>query len=112
MCLSCSALHAFVRFLKAAVRKSVKICLILDNTPQHYARMMCQLVEMIEGLTPKLLLVATPEISTIEIYWNSLGRKMSDASYVNPNMLHKAITGYAGHTKPRPNAEKILHRAI
>ena len=110
--MSCSALHAFVRFLKTAVRKSGKICPILDNTPQHHARMMRQLVEMIEGLTPKFLPTATPEINAIEIYWNNLKHKMPDVSYVNLNMLRKAIAGYARHTKPCPNIEKILHRAI
>ena len=61
-------MHAFAKFLKTAVRKFVRICLILDNTPQHHVRMARQLVERIKGLTLKFLPAATPEISTIEPY--------------------------------------------
>ena len=31
-------MHAFARFLKAAVRRFGKICLMPDNAPQHHAR--------------------------------------------------------------------------
>ena len=61
-------MHAFAKFLKAAVRKFGKICLIVDNAPQHHAKMILRLVDEIDGLTLKFLPAATPEISAIEIY--------------------------------------------
>ena len=61
-------MHAFARFLKAAVRKFGRICLIFDNALQHHARMIRRLVEMIDGLTLKFLPAATPEISAVGSY--------------------------------------------
>ena len=61
-------MHAFARFLRTAVRKFGKICIILDKAPQHRAKMIRRLVEMTDGLTLKFLPAATPEISAIEPY--------------------------------------------
>ena len=47
--------HTFAKFLKVAVRKFEKICLIVDNAPQHYAKMILRLVDEIDGLTLKFL---------------------------------------------------------
>ena len=60
--------HSFARFLKVTVRKFGKICLIVDNAPQHHAKTILKLAGEIDGLTLKFLPAATPEISAIEIY--------------------------------------------
>ena len=60
--------HAFARFLKVTVRKFGKICLIVDDGPQHHAKMILRLVDEIDGLTLKFPPTATPEISAVEIY--------------------------------------------
>ena len=105
-------MHAFAKFLKAAVRKFEKICIILDKAPQHRAKMILRLVEMIDGLTLKFLPVATPEISAIEPYWKKLKRKVLDVPHTSLAILHRAIARYTRHTKPNLDVEKILYRAI
>ena len=104
--------HAFAKFLKAAVRKFGKICLIVDNAPQHHAKMILRLVDEIDGLTLKFLPTATPESSAIEIYRRDLKRKVLNVSHINLSMLRKAITRYIRHTKPNLDVEKILYRSI
>ena len=52
-------MHAFAKFIRAAVRKFGKICLILDKAPQHRAKMILRLVDEIDGLTLKFLPTAT-----------------------------------------------------
>ena len=84
-------MHASARFIKAAVRKFGRICLILDSPPQHYAKMIRRLVEMVEGLTLKFRPAATPEISVIEMCRMELKCKVPDVSQANLNMLRKAI---------------------
>ena len=104
--------HSFAKFLKAAVRKFKKICMIVDKAPQHRAKIINDLVDEIDGLTLKFLPTATPEISAIEIYWRKLKHRVLDVSYTNLDMLHKAITRYTRHTKPNLSVEKILYRII
>ncbi len=105
-------MHAFAKFLKAAVRKFEKICIILDKAPQHRAKMILRLVEMIDGLTLKFLPVATPEISAIEPYWKKLKRKVLDVPHTSLAILRRAIARYTRHAKPSLDVEKILYRAI
>ena len=105
-------MYAFARFLKAVVRKFGKICMILDNAPQHHARMIYQLVEMIEGLTLKFLPAATPEISAIELYWKELKRKMLDVPHTSLITLRKAIVRYTKYAKPNLDVETFLYRII
>ena len=105
-------IHAFAKFLKAAVCKFGKICVILDNAPQHHARMICQLVEMIDGLTLKLLPAATPEISAIEPYWKELKRKMLDVPHTSLITLRKAIVRYTKYAKPNLDVETFMYRII
>ena len=105
-------MHAFAKFIRAAVRKFGKICLILDKAPQHRAKMILRLADEIEGLTLKFLPTATPEISAIETYWKNLKRKVRDVPYINLGMLRKAIAKYTRYTKPNLDVEKILQRSI
>ena len=105
-------MHAFARFLKAAVCRFGKICLILDNAPQHHARMVRNLVEMIDDLMLKFLPAATPEISAIEPYWRELKRKVLDVPHTNLAMLRKAIARYTRHAKPNLDVETFLYRMI
>ena len=105
-------MHAFAKFIKAAVRKFGKICLILDNAPQHYARLIRQLVEMIDGLTLKFLPAATPEISAIEPYWREHKRKVLDVPHTSLAMLRKAIARYPRYAKPNLDVETFLYRMI
>ena len=55
--------HASAKFLKAAVRRFKKICMILDDAPQHKARMIRDLVDSTDGLTLKFLPATIPELS-------------------------------------------------
>ena len=105
-------MHAFARFLKAAVRRFGRICIILDRAPQHRAKMICHLVERMEGLTLKFLPAATPEISAIEPYWKGLKRKVLDVPYTSLTMLRKAITTYTRYAKPNLDVETFLYRII
>ena len=105
-------MHAFAKFIKAAVRKFGRICLILDNAPQHHARLIRQLVEMIDSLTLKFLPTATPEISAIEPYWKGLKRKVLDVPHTSLGMLRKAIARYTRYTKPNLDVETFLYRMI
>ena len=105
-------MHAFARFLRAAVRKFGKICLIVDNAPKCRAKMIRHLVDKTDGLTLKFLQVAVPEISACEIYWRDLRRRVPDVSYINLNMLRKAISRYTRYTKPNLDVEKILYRVV
>ena len=105
-------MHAFAKFIRAAVRKFGKICLILDKAPQHRAKMIRRLADEIDGLTLKFLPTATPEISAIETYWKNLKRKVLDVPYTNLGMLRKAIAKYTRYTKPNLDVEKILQRSI
>ena len=105
-------MHAFAKFVKAVVRKFGKICLILDNVPQYHARLIRQLVEMIDGLTLKFLPAATHEISAIEPYWKGLKRKVLDVPHTNLDMLRKAIARYTRYTKPNLDVETLLYRMI
>ena len=105
-------MHAFAKFIKGAVRKFGRICLILDNTLQHHARLIRQLVEMMNGLTLKFLPAAAHEISAIEPYWKGLKRKVLDVPHASLDMLRKAIARYARYTKPNLDAETFLYRTI
>ena len=105
-------MHAFARFLKVAVRKFGKICLILDNAPQHHARMIRRFVGMIDGLTLKFLPAAIPKISAIEPYRREPKRGVLDVPHTGPAVPRRAITRYAGHAKPNPDVETFLHRMI
>ena len=102
-------MHAFARFLKTAVYKFGKICMILDNAPQHYARAVCQIVERVEGLTLRFPPAATPEISAIEAYWKELKRKVLDVSHTSLDMLRKAIARYTRYAKPNLHVETFLY---
>lgn len=101
--------HAFAKFIKVAVRKFGKICLMRDNTPQHHAKMIHQLVEMTDGLTPKFLPAAIPEISAIEPYWKELKRKVLDVPHTRLAMLCRAIARYTRHTKLNLDVETFLY---
>ena len=105
-------MHAFAKFLRAAVRKFGKICMILDRAPQHRAKMIRRLVEMTDGLTLKFLPAATPEISAIEPYWKELKRKVLDVPHTSLAMLCKAIARYTRYTKPGLDVETFLYRTI
>ena len=105
-------MYAFAKFLKAAVRKFGKICIILDRAPQHRAKMIRRLVERIDGLTLKFLPAATPEISAIEPYWKSLKRKVLDVPHTSLAMLCKAIARYTRYTNPSLDVETFLYRTI
>ena len=105
-------MHAFAKFIKAAVRKFGKICMILDNAQQHHARMIRHLVETMEGLTLKFLPAATPEISVIEPYWRELKRKVLDVPHTSLAMLRKAIARYTRYAKPNFDVETFLYRII
>ena len=102
----------FARFPKAAVRKFGKICLIVDNAPQHHAKIILRLVDEIDGLTLKFLQAATPEISAIEIYWRDLKCKVLDVPHTNLGMLRKVVAEYTRYAKPNLDVEKILQRSI
>ena len=105
-------MHVFARFLRAAVHKFGKICMILDKAPQHRAKMIRRLVETTEGLTLKFLQAATPEISAIEPYWKKLKRKVLDVPHTSLVMLCSAIARYTRHTKPSLDVETFLYRTI
>ena len=105
-------MHAFAKFLKATVRKFGKICLILDNAPQHHARMIRQLVEMIDGMTLKFLPAATSDIGAIEPYWKELKRKVLDVPHTGLIMPRRAIARYTKHAKPNLDVETFLYRMI
>ena len=84
----------------------------LDNAPLHHAKTICQLVDMIDGLTLKFLPAATPEISAIEPYWKELKRRMFDVQHTSQAMLRRIIARYTRYAKPNLNVEKILHGII
>ena len=105
-------MRAFAKFLKAAIRKFGRICLILDNSPQHHARMIRRLVEMIAGLTLKFLPAATPEISAIKPYRRELKRKVLDVPHTSLVTLRKAITRYTRYAKSNLDVETFLYRII
>ena len=105
-------MHAFAKFIRAAVRKFGKICLILDKAPQHRAKMILRLADEIEGLTLKFLPTATPEISAIETYWKELKRKVLDVPHTSLDMLRKAIARCTRYAKPNLDVETFLYRMI
>ena len=83
--------------------------MILDNAPQHYARVVCQIVERVEGLMLRFPTAATPEISAIEAYWKELKRKVLDVSHTSLDMLRKAIARYTRYAKPNLHVETFLY---
>ena len=93
-------MHAFAKFIRAAVRKFGKICLILDKAPQHRAKMIRRLADEIDGLTLKFLPTATPEISAMR----HIGRISSARRW----MCHMPI--WACYAKPLPNTQDTQNR--
>ena len=55
--------HTSDKFLKDAVRRFKKICMILDDAPQHKARMIRDLVDSTDGLNLKFLPATIPGLS-------------------------------------------------
>ena len=102
----------FEDFLKQAVYKFKKICLIMDRAPQHRAKNIRKLVEKTDGLEIIFLPTATPDLSAIETYWRDLKKAVLDVSYTNRGMLREAITRYTRYKKPNLVVENFLYRVI
>ena len=75
----------FADFLKQALYKFKKICLIMDRASQHRATKIRELVEKTDGLEIIFLPTATPDLSAIETYWRDLKRAVLDVSYIYVN---------------------------
>ena len=102
----------FEDFLKQALYKFKKICLIMDRASQHRASNIRKLVEKTDGREIIFLPTATPDLSAIETYWRDLKRAVLDVSYTNLSMLRKAITRYTRYKKPNLVVENFLYRVI
>ena len=102
----------FEDFLKQALYKFRKICLIMDRASQHRASNIRKLVEKTDGLEIIFLPTATPDLSAIETYWRDLKRAVLDVSYTNLSMLRKAITRYTRYKKPNLVVENFLYRVV
>ena len=104
--------HAFADFLRQAVYRFKKICLIMDKASQHRAVKIRKLVERTDGLEIIFLPTATPDLSAIETYWRDLKRAVLDVSYTSLSMLREAITRYTRYKKPNLTVENFLYRVI
>lgn len=104
--------HTFADFLKQAVYKFKKICLILDKAPQHRSNKIRKLVDKTDCLELIFLPTATPDLSAIETYWRDLKRAVLDVPYTSLSMLREAITRYTRYKKPNLVVENFLYRAI
>ena len=102
----------FADFLKQALYKFKKICLIMDRASQHRATKIRELVEKTDGLEIIFLPTATPDLSAIETYWRDLKRAVLDVSYTSLRMLREAITRYTRYKKPNLIVENFLYRII
>ena len=102
----------FEDFLRQAMYRFKKICLIMDKASQHRASNIRKLLDGTDDPETVFLPTATPDLSAIETYWRDLKRAVLDVPYTSLSMLREAITRYTRYKKPNLVVENFLYRAI
>ena len=73
--------ETFLKYLKALIRHFGKVTLILDNAPQHKARIVRECLEGRPNVRIIWLPKATPELSVVEEYWHQSKRDLLVSEY-------------------------------
>ncbi len=104
--------EAFLKYPKALIRHFGRVTLILDNAPQHKARI---LLEYLEANRPNVKIIwlptATPELSVVEEYWHQSKRNLLVGEYYSTIVqMRHTMSEYFRTARPKLDAMKFIAR--
>ena len=103
--------ETFLKYLKELVRRFKKVAVIMDNAPQHRARVVVDYIRSCPDIEVIWLPTATPELSAIEQYWNQSKRDLLVSEYYGTvSQFRKAISEYLRTTSTSLNVMSFVNR--
>ena len=103
--------ETFLKYLKALVGHFGRTAIIMDNAPQHKARIVREYLEGEPNARIMWLPRATPELSVVEEYWHQSKRDLLVSEYYSTVVhMRRALSEYFRTARPKLDAMKFINR--